>query len=156
MKSKILLLMLVVALFLGACAKAEAPVDNLVTEPTKKEMIETSLLDFQVMDKTALSEESQTAIDERKNESGSYLFEEGEKAYLAVFAGEYPTGGYEIVIREVLLDGMIVKASVEVTQPGPDMMVTDALTYPLVVVELKDLGNVDDLSSSMEIEIGTK
>jgi len=61
--------------------------------------------------------------------------------YLLVTYGEKPTGGFAVEIGEVVVaDGKII-VPVNFRKPGPDEMVTQALTYPydLKVMEALDL-----------------
>jgi len=46
-------------------------------------------------------------------------------------------------------------ASVELTEPGPNMMVTEALTYPMTVVELTGRTGIEGLEASVELEAVT-
>lgn len=54
----------------------------------------------------------------------------GEGAYLAVFWGERPTGGYTVEVLSARLAGDQVTVEVALKPPPPDAMVAQALTYP--------------------------
>lgn len=59
------------------------------------------------------------------------------RSTLVVYAaGERPTGGYAVNVVEVRRMGSRIEVAVEVSEPAPDAIVTQALTYPYVVVEL--------------------
>jgi len=69
-----------------------------------------------------------------------------DKTYIQISAGEKPTGGYSIELESVtkISDGSIY-ITAKVIRPSPDMMVTQALTYPyiLIVVEGEEIWKVD-------------
>lgn len=56
--------------------------------------------------------------------------------YLLVSAGEKPTGGYEI--QKLVLTGtdQVINVSASLRVPGKDEMVTEALTYPSILVKI--------------------
>ncbi len=151
MKKKVMIMLVLAALVMGGCAQAQNPDDTAVTMPSEKEDANIAV-DFNAVEPTDLSESVQKTLDERKGQSGSYLFMDKGKAYLAVFAGECPTGGYSIAVREIIQKDSDLMASVELTEPGPDMMVTEALTYPMTVVELTGRTSIEGLEASVELE----
>jgi len=51
--------------------------------------------------------------------------------------GEKPTGGYDIRIRDVTLSNGTLVVEADVTEPGPDEMVIQALTYPYAAVAIR-------------------
>jgi hypothetical protein len=55
---------------------------------------------------------------------------------IAVFMGEYNTGGYEIEIKEMVDTGPTVVVKVEKTYPGKGCIVTMALSQPYHIVEV--------------------
>jgi hypothetical protein len=61
------------------------------------------------------------------------------KTYIQICAGEKPTGGYSINLESVT---MVAPGSVyltaQVISPPPDMMVTQALTYPYILIVIED------------------
>ncbi|SMC02509.1 PrcB C-terminal [Rubrobacter radiotolerans DSM 5868] len=60
----------------------------------------------------------------------------GEVFYAAVFAGERPTGGYDVEVRDAVLRGERVVLEVALIEPPEEAIVTQALTYPFTVVEI--------------------
>lgn len=62
--------------------------------------------------------------------------EAGEVFYAAVFAGERPTGGYDVEVRDAVLRGERVDLEVALIEPPEEAIVTQALTYPFTVVEI--------------------
>jgi hypothetical protein len=61
------------------------------------------------------------------------------KTYIQICAGEKPTGGFSIKLESVT---MVAPGSVyltaQVISPPPDMMVTQALTYPYILIVIED------------------
>ena len=58
---------------------------------------------------------------------------------IMVSLGEKPTGGYDVTIQQVTRGehGQWL-AEVKITEPGPDDMVTQAITYPYALVAVED------------------
>lgn len=64
------------------------------------------------------------------------------EAVIGVFLGEKPTGGYSIIVRKITrVAADHVQVLVDVREPGPEDIVTLAITYPghLVAVERQHL-----------------
>lgn len=74
----------------------------------------------------------------RKNQ-GIYHKAEDNKNYILICGGEKPTGGYKIQLDSIT---MVAPGSVYLTAqivgPAPDVMVTTALTYPCMLIEIED------------------
>jgi hypothetical protein len=51
----------------------------------------------------------------------------------AVFAGEKPTGGYRVKYSRTRKTGRLAIVEFELESPSPDMMVTQAITYPWAI-----------------------
>ena len=58
--------------------------------------------------------------------------------FLLISAGEKPTGGYSIVLKSNLLEGEKYLFTAELTAPKPDQVVTEALTYPNLLIKVKN------------------
>jgi hypothetical protein len=56
------------------------------------------------------------------------------ESVIAVFAGQKPTGGYSVAVREIRQEGNDLVVLVEETRPGPGDIVTQALTHPWAMV----------------------
>lgn len=69
-------------------------------------------------------------------------FEKGVVVFL--LAGERNTGGWSVEPKSVALEGDTAVITAEVRGPAPDMIVTQALTYPYAVVAVgsRDIKNV--------------
>ncbi len=57
---------------------------------------------------------------------------------ITVFSGQKPTGGYGIAYKSATLEGSTLKLSIEMTSPIPGRAVTQALTSPFVMLEVKN------------------
>lgn len=69
--------------------------------------------------------------------SRGYLYFTDEKI-LAVLMGEQPTGGYAIRLNKIdQAGGTLIIETVE-KAPKPGDMVTQAFTYPMVIIQLKE------------------
>ncbi len=55
---------------------------------------------------------------------------------IAVFMGEFSTGGYEIEVKEIVDTGPSVVVKVEKTYPGPGCIVTQAFSQPYHIVKV--------------------
>jgi hypothetical protein len=53
---------------------------------------------------------------------------------IAVFIGERPTGGYGIEIESIDAYADRITVNIVETEPGPDELTTQALTYPYHIV----------------------
>lgn len=61
-----------------------------------------------------------------------------------LFAGQRNTGGWSVDPKSATVEGDTLVIDAAVTGPGPDMIVTQALTYPYAVVSVRtrDVKNV--------------
>jgi len=58
---------------------------------------------------------------------------------LAVFMGEFPTGGHAIEIKEVIDKGNLVIVKVEETYPGKGCIVTEAFSQPYHIIRVSKI-----------------
>lgn len=65
-------------------------------------------------------------------------FKAGEKIFLRIDAGRKNTGGYDVRIEDLKLVGSTIAIRVYVVPPAPGAMVTQAITYPSILVEFTD------------------
>ena len=91
----------------------EVPLTMLTRESAPKEI--TTLLDYSTGTELAQS------------------YTLGEKTYLIVTRGSCSTGGYAVLIKQVLETETEVVVKVEYQDPAPDAEVTQAITYPYVM-----------------------
>jgi hypothetical protein len=72
-----------------------------------------------------------------RKSKGFHVKSDDGGAYILIAAGEKRTGGYGIKIEGVYLeDTQTASVKAVVTSPAPDMMVTQAFTYPNVLIKL--------------------
>lgn len=79
------------------------------------------------------------SINNIKNSKGYKVLEEdddGTIVYIGV--GEKPTGGYNIEVEKIDKKNDTINIEVKEISPGQEDMVTQILTYPSVVLKIKD------------------
>jgi hypothetical protein len=111
------------------------------------EPIEYEIENHQMFKESAIIDE----IESMKHEEGHFTFVYEGSQYVAVFAGERNTGGYSIEVDSVVgEDGKVFIYALE-SKPDSDMMVTQALTYPLSVVKLINFEATEDTEFAVGI-----
>ena len=68
-------------------------------------------------------------------DKGYYVDTKDDKTIVTVASGKHSTGGYDIRISKVSINGKSAVIYVEETSPNPKDMVTEALTYPTTTIE---------------------
>lgn len=76
--------------------------------------------------------------DENARRRGTYVRDEGDRTYVLVAWGEKSTGGYVVRIDEVARGRGGDVVVVRLAAPGPDQVVTEALTYPSDLVVTRE------------------
>lgn len=76
-------------------------------------------------------------IEDIKHEPGEYQYPENERIYL-IAAGEQNTGGYSVQITEEEREGDDLTLYYRINAPGPDDIVTQAITYPYLLIEVAE------------------
>ena len=56
--------------------------------------------------------------------------------FVYINSGEHNTGGYDIYVTDIQIDGDMIIITVNDTAPAPDSIVTEAFTYPCCMIEL--------------------
>lgn len=125
---------------LGAQVEWDQSRNTVVIETRDKIVIERPV-DFEVVEENTL-EESETVLkwyQENYKIKGIYQHIDREWMYALVSAGEKPTGGYSLRIDSIteVTPGTAYIYAV-LTSPDKDSIVTQALTYPHVVVRFKN------------------
>ncbi len=89
------------------------------------------------------SQELSNWIESKKYEAGEYQYSENKRIFL-IAAGEKNTGGYSIKVLEEKLDGEDLTLVYKILAPGPDDIVTQAITYPHLLIKVtEEVENVD-------------
>ena len=77
-----------------------------------------------------------------KEKSGEELVKYKGNYYLFIKMGKRSTGGYLIELQDIKVSGKDVTITVNEKHPGETCTVTDALTYPYLVVKFNKKPNV--------------
>lgn len=129
MRRIIFLVALISILILSVgCNAVEEDVD--ITEPTE--------FDYEIIEEDALEEETAKEwYDENKESYGFYTHAiSDQEKYLLVSAGEKSTGGYSLEIDGVNEVSQMITFNINLNEPSEDDMVTQALTYPNLLVKI--------------------
>ena len=96
---------------------------------------------YKVIDPSELQANAQLKqwYDQSFRKTGIHYKKVGNIMYIIVAAGEKPTGGYTMEIESATL---VTKSNLYITakvvKPAPDAMVTQAITYPHMVLKVED------------------
>ncbi|MDF2545415.1 MAG: hypothetical protein K0R93_313 [Anaerosolibacter sp.] len=95
---------------------------------------------YEVVDLKVVNENNELAqwYKDRYKKEGIYALQIADEMYVLISGGERPTGGHVIHVDEVNILGKSRIASVKATlyRPTPDMMVTQAITYPHTMIKM--------------------
>ncbi|ABR46762.1 hypothetical protein Amet_0535 [Alkaliphilus metalliredigens QYMF] len=80
-------------------------------------------------------------------EEGAYVYQHPDMTYIKINAGERRTGGYGIHVKDYDEDAYPRLVTIEIREPGEDEMVTQALTYPSII-----LGIESEMASQYEVQ----
>ncbi|MFW5800712.1 MAG: protease complex subunit PrcB family protein [Spirochaeta sp.] len=78
----------------------------------------------------------------------SHQLDFDEAAVVAVFAGERPTGGYQLHLERVIRTPSSISLHIRESKPDPGDMVTQALTYPSLIMVVHDAPQDIDVNFS--------
>jgi hypothetical protein len=92
-------------------------------------------LEFTVVEDADVPEQLMKIINEKKKEPFKLSYSDEDYLYIVVGYGEQPTGGYSISVDELFLTSNAVYINTNLIGPGENESVTNALTYPYVVVK---------------------
>ncbi len=67
-------------------------------------------------------------------------YKQGEDLFLAVGYGQKPTGGYSVQVVAIGEAQGRVQVVTKLIAPSPDEYVTTVITYPIIVIQIKDPG----------------
>lgn len=116
----------------------KSAIQDIITVETPVEYTELGLQDA--------SEDLAKWVNVNRMNRGTWFKTVDDKTYILICAGEKPTGGYSMQLDSLTMvaPGSIYY-SAQVISPAPDMMVTQVLTYPfmLIVIENEDILLVD-------------
>ena len=92
-------------------------------------------LEFTVVEEADLPEELKTLIEEKKKEPMKLTYSNSEYLYIVTGYGEQRSGGYSITVDELYLTENAIYIKTTLIGPGADEKVTQAATWPYVVVK---------------------
>ena len=75
-------------------------------------------------------------LDSFENKEGAYVYQHPDETFIKISAGEKPTGGYSLNYREFTEKEYPVEIVVELTEPKEGELVTEALTYPSLILKV--------------------
>ena len=101
-------------------------------------------LDFTVVSAEDISEELKSHIDERKEETFTLIYRDGENMYLIVGYGSQEGGGYSIRVNDLYLGEQSVCVSTSLEGPGSGKNTESEIgagtvSYPYIVIKLETL-----------------
>ena len=97
-------------------------------------------LEFTVLKESEIPAEVLKYIDEKKANEFKFTFYDQDKKdylYIAVGYGKQPTGGYSIAVENLYLTDNSIYIDTSLVGPAKDDVVTQAITYPYIVVKLE-------------------
>lgn len=68
---------------------------------------------------------------------GAYLYQHPNYVYLMIAAGEKPTGGHKIEVKDINLEDFPRVITVAFVPPAPGAVVTQAITYPSLIISIE-------------------
>lgn len=92
-------------------------------------------LEFTVVEDADVPKQLMEIINEKKKEPFKMSYSNDDSLYIVVGYGEQKTGGYSISVDELYLTSNAVYIDTNLIGPSEDDYVTNALTYPYVVVK---------------------
>ncbi len=96
-------------------------------------------LEFTVVEDADVPEELMKMIEEKKAEAFKMTFKSEDYLYIIVGYGAKPTGGYSIAVNELFLTSKAIYFDTDLIGPEKTESVSDAVTYPYIVVKLEKL-----------------
>lgn len=109
-------------MFLFACSKQDETAEKIRD------------LDFTVIATENIPEELASVLEEKKADGFYQAYSDGEYMYLCMGYGEQETGGYSITVDALYLTDKSICMETTLTGPGPEEKITDAKSYPYVVI----------------------
>lgn len=92
-------------------------------------------LEFTVVEDADVPEQLKEIINEKKKEPFKISYSNTDNLYIVVGYGEQPTGGYSISVDDLFLTSNAVYIDTNLIGPSETDYVTNAVTYPYVVVK---------------------
>lgn len=96
-------------------------------------------LKFVVLEESQIPEELRTLIEEKKREEFKITFDTETSKYIVIGYGEQSTGGYSIAVEELYETSNAIYVSTSLIGPAKGERVTEAFSYPYVVIKVEYL-----------------
>ena len=149
-KNLIAVLLIAMLLLISGCALLEEPERNLPQTPPQerpepepeppKEPVEAveepGLAGLGGISLRDLPEPVAEWFEERKDIKGAYVYQHPDHVYIMIAAGEKPTGGHKIDVKDINLEDFPRVITIEFVPPAPEAIVTQAITYPSFVMSV--------------------
>lgn len=97
-------------------------------------------LDYTVLSPDEFPEELTKTLEEKKAEPFRLTYADEGYLYICVGYGQQETGGYSITVNEVYETANGIYVDTMLTGPGPEEEVSEAASYPMIILKLEDLG----------------
>lgn len=117
----------------------EEPKVNKEEIPAVKQDIEEKDVNkssFKIIKPELYTDNMKSMIDNVKEKRGFIEYVNEGKHYIMIFAGQKSTGGFSIEVLEAYDKGENASIVIKEVGPGPKEEVTQALTYPTIVVKV--------------------
>lgn len=101
----------------------------------KTDMKKIKDLEFTVVEDADVPAELKELIEEKKADTFKLTFSDKDYLYIVTGYGEQPTGGYSITVDDLYLTKNAIYFNTSLLGPPKDEMVTQAITYPYIVVK---------------------
>jgi len=149
-KNLIAVLLIAMLLLISGCALLEEPERNLPQTPPQerpepepeppKEPVEAveepGLAGLGGISLRDLPEPVAEWFEERKDIKGAYVYQHPDHVYIMIAAGEKPTGGHKIDVKDINLEDFPRVITIEFVPPAPEAIVTQVITYPSFVMSV--------------------
>ncbi|MGN0204401.1 MAG: protease complex subunit PrcB family protein [Coprococcus sp.] len=96
-------------------------------------------LDFTVVNQEDISEELMKHIEERKAESFTLIYKDGENMFLTIGYGQQASGGYSIKVNDLYLGETSVCVSTSLEGPEADEKKDQIISYPYIVLKMETM-----------------
>lgn len=143
-KVGVITLSLVLVIVLGGCTVNNKPLSTQTLTPittTSKKPIQgitVNDIKFQILDATLLNDNIKAEVDDLISNKGYYYWlDENNIFTLLIAMGEKTTGGYAIEVMSIEDNEGKTVVLVKETGPEKDQMVTQAITYPYIIVTMQ-------------------
>jgi len=148
-KSMILMMFIILSLVISGCALfVEDPARNIPPaieerpEPVQPEkpqeaVDEPGLAGIGGISMRDLPDQVASWFSQRYKTKGAYVYQHPNYVYILFAAGEKPTGGHTIEVKDMNLEDFPRVITIEFVPPAPGAMVTQAITHPSLIISVE-------------------